>query len=130
MKAPSPAALRLHTLVRDAKRTTVPFGLSGWNENATDIAVLLQPPTDDGRSLAQIAAQLPDATTLPTDATVVVLARAVRNATSWRRWLGQRVVPVPRALRCSALLVRGYVDIGAAIGQRGEDLVWGRAGRD
>jgi len=129
VKAPCPAALRLYTRVRDTKRTAVPFGLSGWSENAADVAVLLQTPTDDRKSLAQIAAQLPDVTTLPMDATVVVLGGAVRDAPSWRRWLGQRVVPVPRALRCTALLVRGYVDIGAAIGQRGEDLVWGRAGR-
>lgn len=129
MKAPSFTALRLHTRVRDPRQTAVPFGLGGWNDGATDVVVLLETETDDCRNLSQIVAQLPEAAALPTDATVVVLGGAVRNQSSWRRWLGHRVVPVPRALRCTALLVRGYVDIGASLDDRGEDLVWGRAGR-
>jgi len=99
-----------------------------WSEGAADVAVLIETTTDDCGSLAEIAAQLPDPAALQTNATLVVLARAVQNVTSWRRWLGRRSIPVPRALRCTALLVRGYVDIGAT--SEDEDLAWGRARGD
>lgn len=103
----------------------MPFGLNRWSDDAPDVAVLLETGADDWKNLDQIVSQLPEAASLPAHATLVVLGTAVRNAGSWRRWLGDRSVPVPRALRCTALLVRGYVDIGATIGERREDLVWG-----
>jgi hypothetical protein len=125
VKAPRPTALRLHTRVRDKRRLPVPFGLTRWSDDASDVAVLLETAGDDWKSLDRIVAQLPEAASLPADATLVVLGRAVRNESSWRRWVGDRMVPVPRALRCTALLVRGYVDIGATTDEGRADLVWG-----
>lgn len=128
MNSPRPTALRLHTRAGDVRRATIPFGLNEWSDGASDVAVLLETATEDSAGLPEIAAQIPDAATLPTEATVVVLGGAVRSTTSWRRWLGDRTVRVPRALRCTALLVRGYVDIGATAGDGGDDLAWGRVG--
>jgi hypothetical protein len=34
---------------------------------------------------------------------------------------------VSRVERCSALVARGYVDVGAAEDELGADLAWGRA---
>jgi hypothetical protein len=102
--------------------------LKAWSDAATDVAVLLETVADDCGSLAEIVAQLPEVSSLPERATVVVLGEAKRGARSWPRWLGSRAVAVPRSLRCTALLVRGYVDIGAAVWDGKDDLVWGRAG--
>lgn len=128
MSAPHPTALRLHTRARDAARARVPFGLKAWTDGAEDVAVLLEAAAAGCGTLAQIVEQLPDVSSLPQSATVVVLGDAVRRASSWRRWLGSRSVFVSRSLRCAALLARGYVDIGAATWDGREDLVWGRAG--
>jgi hypothetical protein len=38
-----------------------------------------------------------------------------------------RTTRVPRARRCSALLARGYVDVGAALDDAGVDIAWGYA---
>jgi hypothetical protein len=129
VSAPHLTALRLHTRVRDPARARVPFGLKAWTDAAEDIAVLLEAATADCGSLTQIIEQIPEVSSLPQSATVVVLGEAMRRAGSWRRWLGSRTVLVPRSLRCTALLVRGYVDIAAATWNGKEDLVWGRAGR-
>jgi len=57
--------------------------------------------------------QIPSAQTLPRGTRVVVAPTAMRRGGVLRRLLRQGSVPVSRAVRCTALLVRGYVDIGA-----------------
>jgi hypothetical protein len=126
VKAPQPTALRLHTRARDLAGARVPFGLKEWNDGAGDVAVLLETAAEGGGNLADIVAQLPEVSSLAASATIVVLGEAARRASSWRRWIGSRTVTVPRSLRCTALLVRGYVDIGAATWEGKDDLVWGR----
>lgn len=77
------------------------------------LVVRLDASEADVQSVAAMAAQIPHASTLQPRAPVVVPATAVRRGGVLRRWLGDRRVPVPSAVRCAALLVRGYVDIGA-----------------
>jgi len=67
----------------------------------------------DVESPGAIAAQIPDASSLPSRAAVVVPQAATKRGGVLRRWLGDRSVPVPRHVRCAALLARGYVDIAA-----------------
>lgn len=43
----------------------------------------------------------------------------------WGRWLGPRR-SVHRAVRCAALLARGYEDVGAGLDAEGRDVAWGR----
>ncbi len=84
--------------------------------DATDAAV------DDP---VAIAAQLPDPVDLPAGSAVVVEATATQRRGLLRRVLGDRSVPVARAVRCTALLGRGYVDIGSD-----GDAAWGVAPRE
>jgi hypothetical protein len=72
---------------------------------------------------------VPEATSLPEGTLVVVLPSVVAES------LGSRLLAavgrgrtIPRAYRCSALLARGYVRIGAALdASSGQDLAWGFA---
>lgn len=134
MKTARPDSIRLWTRTRAAVNLPPPpFGIPSWSEGETAaVAVWLEVATnaEDG-DLASMAAQIPRAETLVANTTVVVLPTAIRPDRGWLRVFGQRTLRVrnvPRALRCTALLVRGYVDIAAeAAGHRGEPLVWGRA---
>jgi hypothetical protein len=65
---------------------------------------------DDAHALA---GQIPLASTLEPRTRVSVLATGVRKRGVLGRFLGDRKVDVPRATRCTALLVRGYLDVGA-----------------
>lgn len=67
----------------------------------------------DVESAGAIAAQIPDASTLPSGSAVVVPQSATKRGGVLSRWLGDRRVPVPRHVRCAVLLARGYVDIAA-----------------
>jgi hypothetical protein len=71
---------------------------------------------------AAVATRIPNASTLPPQTRVTVSRTATRRASVLRRLLGQKSVPVPRASLCTALLLRGYVDIGAD-----DDVAWGLA---
>jgi hypothetical protein len=74
---------------------------------------------------AQIAPQLPPLAELPPATAVFVLGFAARSR-AMLRWLGMRSVPVARVARCTALVARGYVGVGAGIDDAsGADLVWG-----
>ena len=67
----------------------------------------------DVESAGAIAAQIPEASALPSRSAVVLPQAATKRGGALRRWLGDRSVPVPRHVRCAALLTRGYVDIAA-----------------
>jgi hypothetical protein len=70
----------------------------------------------DPEDFAALASQLPHASTLPPRTVVAVPAVAVRRRRFLRRVLGDGKVTVSRATRCTALLLRGYVDVAADAG--------------
>jgi hypothetical protein len=77
------------------------------------VTVRIDASSVDLESVAAVALQIPLARTLAARTPVVVLGAAVRRRGMLGRWLGDKSVPVARAVRCTALLVRGYVDVGA-----------------
>ncbi|SRR6266542_159986 len=90
-------------------------------------------PGDGIGPVAVIIAQLPDPAELPEGELVVVREshRPRRGVGQWIDW-AKRLLRKPRkadaAVRCTALLARGYREIGAARDPRtGEELVWGLA---
>jgi hypothetical protein len=125
---PRPDALRLVARAGAKGRSKPPrppFGLAAWSPTADAIAVLLDAgAADDPRTIAGVAAQLPHASTLPSGTAVFVLGKATAARAFWR--LLARDLPVPRASRCTALLAKGYVDIGAD-DVNADDLAWGLA---
>ena len=89
------------------------------------VAVWLDATGIDVDDPAQIVAQLPPVAELPPGTPVFVLGSAARGRRVLR-WLGTRSVPVTRAARCTALVARGYVGVGAGIDDAsGADLAWG-----
>jgi hypothetical protein len=122
---PTAAALRLVSRPTGA-RVKPPLGLTRWSDDATDIALLLaHPNASDTPTLAEVADALPDPSTLTPGALVIVLGElAPRGPLGW---LGSRV-RVPRHVRSSALLAKGYTSIGGAVDPKtGGDLAWGYA---
>jgi hypothetical protein len=83
--------------------------------------------------VAVIVAQLPDPANLPTGALVVVREsarppRGFRRLARGIRSLWRKAPKAHPAVRCTALLARGYREIAARIDARtGEYLVWGLA---
>jgi hypothetical protein len=103
-----------------------PFGLRAWDPVAPAVAVLLDVRGHSACTTADVAGQLPVAASLPPGTPVLVLGNAANDGALWR--LFARGVPVPRGARCSALIARGYVDVGAGVDEvSGADLVWGSA---
>ena len=86
------------------------------------VTVRLDASDTEVQDASAVAEQIPLAGTLAGRTRVTVLPTATRRVGVLRRWLGQRSVPVPRSVRCTALLMRGYVDIGADV-----DGAWGYA---
>lgn len=84
----------------------------------------------DVTSIAKIMASLPEPRTLDPRTLVLVFAEvsAPRSfAQSLLAFFG-RGKTAPRAFRCSALVARGYVDVGASdVDDESLDLVWGYA---
>jgi hypothetical protein len=124
MSIPRPASLRLETRARTGKVPPPPFGLPAWSDEAPAIAVVLDASACDLESAAEVAAQLPDPSTLEPGTRVFVMGAASRGAGLLRRLMGS--VTVPRVSRCTALLARGYVGIGAGVDEVSRtDVVWG-----
>jgi hypothetical protein len=125
MIRPRPAALRLLTRASGARAPAPPLGLRAWSTEADAIAVLLDAAEVDVADPAEVAEQIPRAAELRAGTPVFILAAAVRGR-GMLRWLGMRTVPVPRAARCTALLARGYVHVGAGTDDvTGADIAWG-----
>jgi hypothetical protein len=113
----TPLSIRLLRRSTRGKAPAPPFGLKAFEDSASAIAVAL----DGASDVADVAAQLPDPRSLPPGTLVVVLADLEGDGKLFGRLFRARPT-VPRALRGSGLLVRGYARIG------GEgDLVWGFA---
>ena len=125
MTPPHPDALRLVARAPGARPPRPPLGIGAWSPTADAVAVLLDAGGDaDPQTVAGVVAQLPAASDLAPGTPLLVLGRATDLRAFWR--LFSRSVPVPRLARCTALLMRGYVDIGAG-DVDGDDLAWGYA---
>jgi hypothetical protein len=126
MSAPRPDAIRLWTRATLATPPSPPLGLRSWSLEAAALVVLLDASGGDLANLAAVAAQIPSAETLASATPVMVLGEAAAPGRSWSRLFGLGRPKVARALRCGALLVRGYVNIGGALDPAtGSDIAWG-----
>ena len=128
---PSPGAMRL--VARTGSSPRPPFGLKAWSDAADAVAVELDLPNEWPSSglgdLAAVARQVPAASELAPGTLVVVLGDAATSGGIFARL--RRPPRAARALRGSALLVRGFVAIGAGVDPAsGLDLTWGRAPAD
>jgi hypothetical protein len=78
------------------------------------------------RDVASVLAQVPSASTLEPRTPIVVFGVAVRGGGALRRLFGGGSAHVARAARCTALVARGYVDVGGGVDAvTGADLAWG-----
>jgi hypothetical protein len=125
MMPPRATSLRLWTRTAGARPPQPPLGLAAWNDQASALAVLLDVTGLDVDDPRTIADQVPHATELPPTTPVFVFA-AARSKTSLLRWLAMRTTLVSRATRCTVLVARGYVGVGAGVdAASGADLAWG-----
>lgn len=83
----------------------------------------------EAASVATIMATLPDPTTLAPGTLVLVPGEAASPRSLARSVLAVfgRSKAITRARRCTALVARGYVDVGAAEDDARVDLAWGYA---
>jgi hypothetical protein len=116
---PSPLASRPAVGVRARTAAKLPSDLGD--------AKVVELTEHAAASLAGVIAALPDPATLDAGA-LVVLPADIRGGGFARSVLAVfgRKKTVARTRRCSALVARGYVDVGAAESEDG-DLAWGRA---
>jgi hypothetical protein len=126
---PKVSALRLvGAAAAHAKgRLSAPLGAS-FADDVDAQAVVLGP--GDAEDAEAIARALPDADALAEGTLVLVLPEVVTSASLAARVLAAlgRGRTVPRALRCTALVARGYVDVAAGIDPTTRaDLAWGYA---
>ena len=124
---PQPPALRLVTRAQRVPARALPFGLRAWSLDASAIAVLLEADANELDEIT-IASQVPHARDLAPRTPVFVLGRAMRDSARvrWLSFLRSGALEVGRAPRCGALLMRGFVGLGAGIDDTsGADLVWG-----
>jgi hypothetical protein len=120
----------LVTRVRIKRTPPPPLGLRTWSPDAGAIAVLLEASSMDADDPSQIVGQIPYATDLPPATPVFVLGRAVRSS-GMLRWIGRQTIAVPRAARCTALVARGYVGVGASVDDASHtDIAWGLSSPD
>jgi hypothetical protein len=130
MIPPRATALRLVTRVRIKRAPPPPLGLRTWSIDADAVAVLLDASSLDADDPLQIAGQIPRAADLAPATPVFVLGRAVRS-NGMLRWIGRQTIAVPRAARCTALVARGYVGVGASIDDASHtDIAWGLSSPD
>ena len=99
---------------------SVPTPSRGVPEGAHEIR--LDATEADLESPAEVAAQLPLASTRPPGSAVVVAPVASKKRGALGRLLGDGKVKVSLVARCTALLACGYVDIAAS-----GDRAWGVA---
>jgi hypothetical protein len=76
------------------------------------------------KTVDDVVAALPVPDTLPPSSLVMLPVSARSFASSLLAMLGRNAGP-SRAMRCTALVARGYVAVGAARTDDGEDLAWG-----
>jgi hypothetical protein len=129
MTPPALPALRLVTTAQGARPPKPPLGLRAFTE-APDAALAVLLDLEDGpparAQVDLVAAQLPAPEDLPEGRVVLVLGERAAGASLLGRLL-RRDVGIPRAVRSTALLARGYVELGAGTDATGRELVWGKA---
>jgi hypothetical protein len=92
-------------------------------------------PADGIGAVAVLVAQLPDPAELPAGSLLIVHERQAPRAGFGRlfdrvKWLVLKPRRAHAAVRCTALLARGYQEIGCAADPKtGEEVVWGLAPR-
>jgi hypothetical protein len=118
---PPPSALRLVRAPSARTPPKPPFGLASFDESAAAIAI----ETDGDDTVASVAARIPTASELAEGTPIVMLGGGGRGLVAT---LIGKSEPVSRAVRSSALLVRGYRDIEASVDETsGHDIVTARA---
>lgn len=126
---PRASSLRLVGPAAEHARDRVPAPLGAtFRADAAAHAVALGPA--DVIDVASVARALPAPEELEAGALLVVLGSVVDPPSIASRFLAAlgRGRTVPRALRSSALVARGYVRVGAGIdAATRSDLVWGYA---
>jgi len=124
-------ALRLVRPVAAEGRDPVPpLGLRGFDETAQDIAVFLDvdPAASERAQVDAAAVQIPPAREVARGRLVIVLPERAAPAGILARLFGGGRASVPRSVRATALLARGYGAIGACVDPKTDlDLVWGVA---
>lgn len=119
---PAPPALRLVSRAKLHASPPAPFGLRQWSDDAAAIAIMLDPTL--GGSYA--CDQTPDGATLAPSTLVVILANGPPASSLLARIFRPASRSIPRVVRATALLARGFVGIGAGVDPAsGMDLVWG-----
>lgn len=124
-KTPAPTPSRPSaTTLRHGRRTA---GVAPTEEQRKSARVVAIAEGDAG-SAASIARALPDPSSLD-PGTLVIVPREIAGAQSFARSVLAvfgRAKTIERALRCTALVSRGYVDVGAADEEdRRSDLAFG-----
>lgn len=106
-------------------KIAVPRAAAAKLATGCDAYALAAPPAT-AVDVAAVARDLPDADALPAGTLVVMLPGGAAPSLTTRLLaaLG-RGKAVPRALRSSALVARGYVRVAAATDETLGDLVWG-----
>jgi hypothetical protein len=128
-KPPRVSALRLVGPAAEhaAGRIAAPLGAT-FTADAPDYALVLG--AADAASASTVARALLDPDELPAGTLLVVLPRVMDPPSLASRLLAAlgRGKTVPRALRSTALVARGYVRVEAGIDRKTQsDLVWGYA---
>lgn len=115
------------TSARGPVRIGAPLAVT-FRDDAVDVAIALGPT--EAEDATTIARALPEPGDLAAGALVVVLPDVAEAPSLTRRVLSVlgRTRAVPRVLRCTALVARGFVEVGGGIDPTsGADLAWGRA---
>lgn len=126
LPAPPTGFRLLGPAAKNVRERTAPLGRP-FRDDGDAVAVALG---DDAQDVASVARVLPDPASLDEGTLVVVLPQIAPPPSLAVRVLVAlgRGRTVSRALRCSALLARGYTRIGAGIDpDTRADLVWGYA---
>jgi hypothetical protein len=83
-------------------------------------------PKDGLGPIATLIAQLPDPEDLPKGSLVAVHGAGRTRPSAIVRWLLPKPREVHPAVRCTALLARGYRNVGAGVDPKtGEKIAWG-----
>ncbi len=124
-----PRALRLVCAQPSVHPPTPPFGLAAFTDDPdAAMAVLLDVDPEAGeRAQVDVAAlQIPHADDVPAGRFVVVLAGRAQVGGFFSRLFAGSRANVPIAVRATALLARGYTNLGA---DAESGLVWAEATR-
>jgi hypothetical protein len=119
---PSPLPRSMRFVGANGSQARAPFGLARLTDDGEAWLVALT----DAHSVAAAAAELPLPSALDPGTLMVILPHAPAQGGLLSLFSSGR--SASRSVRAGALLVRGYVELGACIDPHTKlDLVWGRA---